>query len=305
MNRKRGQGFVRFGVLAVMAGLVAGLVGGCGRSSALCEADLLKLEPLEGDAEALTTQAMGHWEKRAEEAELRAAIDKMEQALRVNPDQSGLYIQLARAYYFLGDGHLRFDEEREDDMLAAFERGILFAETGIRRQNAEFREMICDDADFKDAVLVVDKASVPLLYWYASNLGKWALAKGLLEALNQKEKIRAMMARCSELDPAYFYGGPNRYFGALYTKLPFPGGDPEKSRANFDASLEIEPNYFATRVLMAELLASKTGDRELFEESLRFVVDTAVDVIPELAPEQAIEQKKARLLLEDIDTLFE
>jgi tetratricopeptide (TPR) repeat protein len=280
-------------------------LSGCGRDSALCKNDLLKIEPLEGDIESVLSQAQAAWEKRADVAELLRAIELWEQAARIDTNRLDVFPHLARAFYFLGDGHYRFQDGKEEAMLQAFERGILYSELGLRAQSPEFRAMVCDGEDFEDAVKVVKADSVPLMYWYASNLGKWALAKGLMEALNQKNKIFAMMTRCAELDPKYFHGGPNRYFGSYYTKVPFPSGDEKLSRENFEKSIAIEPNYFATRVLMAELLATKLGDRKMFEESLRYVIDTDVAAIPDLVPEQEIEKRKAKLLLEDIDVLFE
>ena len=42
----------------------------------------------------------------------------------------------------------------------------------------------------------------------------------------------------------------------------------------------------------------------MFEEQLNFVLQAADDVIPALKPEHAIEKRKARNLMEDVDTIF-
>lgn len=296
-------GGARAFALLILAGLM--VFSGCGRDSAICKDDLMKIDSLEGDVEAVIAEADSHWAKRGDEAELRKAIELYEKAVRIDKKRSELYTRLARAWYFLGDGHLRFDEDKSDDMLAAFERGTIYAELGMREVSPEFKKRICDGEDFEESISVVEADAVPMMYWYATNLGKWALAKSLIEALNQKNKIAGMMERCRELNANYFYGGPDRYFGAYYTKIPFPGGDKELSRKHFDTSIEQEPNYFATRVLMADMLATKADDRELFEKSLKYVLDAPVDVIPELSPEQAIEKKKAKKLMDDIDIYFE
>lgn len=295
-------------IAALLAALVlASAAVGCGssRKSALCADDMYSKASMEGDLGAVLAEADGHWKNRGDEAELRKAIDAFERASKIDPTRDETWVSLARGWYFLGDGHLRFDEAREDEMLAAFEKAAYFAEVGLRSASPEFRAKVCADEDFGKALEVVDKAGVPAIYWYASALGKWALAKSIIEVLNQKDKIAAMMETALERDPAYFYGGPDRYFGAYYTKVPFPNGDLKRSLSHFNKSLEREPNYLATRVLMADLLATKMENRELFEEQLEYVLSKPADIIPELEPEHVIEQKKARALMDEIDVLFE
>ena len=75
-----------------------------------------------------------------------------------------------------------------------------------------------------------------------------AVARGFATILSYKDEIRAIMARCLELDAAYFHSGPHRYFGAFYARVPaFAGGDLERSREHFDTALSVDPNYFDQR----------------------------------------------------------
>ena len=52
------------------------------------------------------------------------------------------------------------------------------------------------------------------------------------------------------------------------------------------------------------ILAPKLKDRALFKAQLDYVLNAKDDVIPALAPEHALEKKKAKLLLADIDDIF-
>jgi hypothetical protein len=114
-----------------------------------------------------------------------------------------------------------------------------------------------------------------------------------------------MMAQCIELDETYFHGGPHRWFGSYYAKLPsIAGRDLEKSGEHFEKALEIAPNYFGTRILRSEYYATNSQDKELFRSDLEFVLNTPSDVIPELVPEQEVEKKKATEMLEEIDDRF-
>ena len=57
-------------------------------------------------------------------------------------------------------------------------------------------------------------------------------------------------------------------------------------------------------MLVAELLAPKLQDRALFDRSLKFVLETPANVIPEMEPEAIIEKKKAERLQKMGDDLF-
>ena len=115
--------------------------------------------------------------------------------------------------------------------------------------------------------------------------------KGLAARLAVKDKVKAVMARALELDPNYYYGGPDRYFGAFH--ILAPGGVMEKSKAHFEKSLELAPNFPGTKVLMAELYAKKADDKALFEKLLDEALATPDDAVPGMEPEIRNEKDKA------------
>ena len=284
---------------------LAALDCGASRQSGLCADDFYTQGSAQGDVEALLAEADGHWAKRSDIGELRQALVLWEKVTTIDPTRYDIFVKLSRGYYFLADGHLSFDEEKKDEMLKGYERGTYFAEVALRGLNPEFRRRVCANEPFEKAIKAVDKGSVPAVYWYSTNLGKWGLASSIIKVLENKDKIAAMIETARKLDPTYFYGAPDRYFGAYYTKIPFPNGDLARSQRHFARSLKVEPSYFATRVLMASMLATKKKDRKMFEDALSFVINAPTDVIPEIQPEQEIEQRKAKALMDDIDDYFE
>ena len=244
--------------------------------------------------------------RRGDVAQLKTAIKHWRDAVAIAPKKTENYIKLSRALYLMGDGYLRLEEE-DDAMVAALEEATNLAETALSIQNTSFRNAVCEGADVEEVVGELRVEDVPAVYWYSTALGKWGLASSILVALKNKDKIFAMMQRVRELNPDYWYGAVDRYLGAFYTKIPFPGGDAEKSMEHFKASLERSPKYLATSVLMAKLLAPKLDDeegRKLYRERLEYVINAPDDIIPELIPEHKLEKKKAKVLLEEIDDLF-
>ena len=248
------------------------------------------------------------WAERDSEAKLREAIAHWEKVVELDPKDHAAWAQLTRAIYFLADGHIRFhtDEKAEDDMLATFEKAVTAAERGLMALSQPFAKKMQDGAKIEEAAKELDKSGVPLLYWRASALGKWAAAKGFATLLSYKDEIKDVMQICLDKDPTYFHSGPDRYFGVFYARAPgFAGGDLNKSREHFTKSLKAEPNYLGTSVLMAEDLAVKSQDKKLFEERLDFVLKADPAAIPDIAPENRVEQKKAKELLTKKDELFE
>jgi hypothetical protein len=260
----------------------------------------------QGAVSELRAQAEAAWAQRDEEAQVRTAIEKWADAASVDPGQHEVWTSLSRARYFLADCHLRFDDARQAEFMEAFMQGKRDGERALAELSPEFAQRMEAGTRIEEAVTVLDRNAVPALYWRSSNLGKWASAEGIATLLYYKDEIRAIMGRCLELDPDYYYAGPHRYFGVFYARAPsFAGQDLDRSREHFETSIRFEPNYFATHVLLAEDWAVKAQDRAVYEEQLRWVLDHDPNALPDVGPENRCEQRKARIALERIDELFE
>lgn len=256
----------------------------------------------EGNLTEVLSEAEAAWEGRGDAETLRKAISLYEKAIAINPDQLDVLIRLARAYYFLSDGYHRGDR---DAQLKYYDLAASWGEKAMA-QDADFVTKVKDEgADIEDAVEVLDAEYAGAVYWSASAVGKWARLKGFTTLLSQKNKVKKFMEWVTATDPDYYHAGPPRYWGAYYAIAPsFAGGDVEKPKEQFEKSLEMEPDFFGTKVLMADAYATKVQDRELFERLLTEVLEGDPTVLPEVVPEQKVEQEKARELLGDADDLF-
>ena len=107
----------------------------------------------------------------------------------------------------------------------------------------------------------------------------------------------------SEYIEDYYYGGPTRFFGMFYSRLP--GVPLDRAKLNFDQSLLDNPNFFGTKVLRARYYHTKLGNRELFEEDLKTIIDSDPSLLPDAMPENLFEQEKAKELLNNVTILFE
>jgi hypothetical protein len=235
---------------------------------------------------------------RSDRAQLELAVQKYEAATKLNDADWQSYEKLARAAYLLADGWLSFEiETKEAEFLAMHEKGYTAAERGLKALVPEIEKKLSLGVDLKDAVTLAGKDAVGLLYWYSTNLGKWGNAQGIEVVVRYKERIFNVMSHVAMLDPEYFHGAPDRYFGAFYAIAPAAfGGDLDKSWEHFQKSLRAAPNYLATYNLIAEFYAPKKRDGKLFDQMIAKVKESPVDIIPGLEAEAAVEKRKAEML---------
>jgi hypothetical protein len=150
--------------------------------------DVVSPETVEGDR---------LWLARGDKASLEAAIAAWERALAASPSDASLLVKLARARYFLADGHLRGDQGA---YLASLEKGVGFAERALGAASPAFASAVKDGDPVMEAVEMVGPEGVAALYWYATNLGKWSKATSFTVMLAHKDTYRAAMERCLALD---------------------------------------------------------------------------------------------------------
>jgi tetratricopeptide (TPR) repeat protein len=286
-------------VVATLIGLTAA-TSGCAASRR--EGWEVTTAPTGSTAEfqAARTTAMTHWMQRGDSAHLRQAIEALESAFRANPTNIEVASLIARAYYLRAER----DAANEDERLTLYEIGTQRGEQAMSI-DTKFKDAMRRDSDYGEAVRGLGVEYVPALYWTAVNLGRWSRAKGFATVLANRRKVQHLVSRVSTLDSTYFYGASDRYWGAYYSIAPgFAGGDKEKSRQHFEKSLKLAPNYIGTKVTYAETYAVGVQDRDLFERLLKDAIATPVSSLPDVEPEQRMEQAKARAFLARTAELF-
>jgi hypothetical protein len=288
---------------------MAALVASCGSTRETAWDTTSESVQLDDAARAqvadLMAQAAAAWANRDDPAQAKAAIDAWSKAAEVDPKNVEALNELTHAIYFYSDCHLRFDEDNPDAYKKSHEDGTRAAERALSALSPAFAEKMAAGELIEDAISVLNASAVPALYWRSSNLGRWAILESFATLLSYKDEIREIMEFCLDNNPLYFYQGPDRYFGVFYAKAPgFAGGDMKKSAAHFNVAIDAHPNYYGTRILMAEEWAIKEDNRPLFEELVNYVLNGDANAIPEIKPEALCEKRKAAKLMAEIDDIF-
>ncbi len=254
---------------------------------------------VKGSYEDLINRANSFWKNRYNRDSLLKSLELYKKAYEKRPDKAYFpAVRLSRGYYFLAEA---FDRGNKEKMLKDYEMG---KDWGIKALQTNDMVKKAGDKWYK-VVNKLGKEYIEAMYWTAVNLGKWSKLYGIMKSIFNLSKVKSLIRRVGELDPTFFYGAPDRYWGAYYAAIPgLMGGSLKKSKEHFEKSLKIAPYYLETKVLYAEFYAVKKGDKKLFKKLLNEVLKADVNVYPDVIPEQKVSQDKARELLKKIDELF-
>lgn len=160
--------------------------------------------------------------------------------------------------------------------------------------------------DPKAALAKATGADVPLLYWTAASWGS-AIALGLdkPELVIDVPTVRAIADRALALDESWNKGALHEMFISLESVPEALGGSPDRARQHFKRAVELE-HALSPGPYVALALGVSVGaqDRAEFESLLK----QALEIDPEKDPSNRlvtlIQQRRARALLDHIDTLF-
>jgi len=115
------------------------------------------------------------------------------------------------------------------------------------------------------------------------------------------------MKRALELDEGFYYGGPHLFMGIWFASRPqIAGGNLKKSQDHFLKALDLgQGKFLMGYVYYADFYARKKMDKELFTSTLQKVVETPVEISPDLILVNTVAKHKAKELLNHVEEYFE
>jgi cell division protein FtsN len=181
--------------------------------------------------------------------------------------------------------------------MSELKRYRLFDE-GFNRAIPEFRQSLRD---------AFDKRNIQALYLTAVNWAGWInLNMDKPEARADIPKAAAMLEFVNELDPSYAGGTVHAVLGSLYANRPkADGGDPVSAKEQFELAFSYSgKTIMNVDVMYARFYATQIQDQVLFRETLENVLATPADKYPDKTFVNEIARRKAKVLLDDMDTYF-
>ncbi|NCN09296.1 MAG: hypothetical protein GW938_05570 [Leptospira sp.] len=241
------------------------------------------------------------WDTRYEKENLQQALKDLTQIAEENPGDYDVMVMLCRGYYLMADGHLylEINESNASDIKRQqaenFDLGVKWCEKAMATNEVYHAKVAVGGAAPAAAFNDITEKELSALYWRYANLAKWSRIEGLMTLLENKSQFTATIERVEKLDKNYFHGAVNRYKGGA--NILSPTGNKSEGKAQLEASIKQAPNYFGTKVIYAEI--GLRAEEEKAIKLLNEVINGNPKSIPEIAPEQMIEQRKAKKLLEE------
>ena len=251
----------------------------------------------------LIDQAKIFWEQRSDSNAVIKANQILGLANEVENNNSELLSIYSKSLFFQG----MFLEQTKTKKDSLFFKGAEVAEYSVLNDSL-FITILNEtegDSNFKilSALSIAPKELAPAMYWWATNKLWYLINKPAIERINHRELLEIIMHRIISLEPDYLYGGPYRFFGVFYSRIP--GVKILQSKNYFQKAIASSPSYFGNKVQMAEFYHQKAENRELFNSQLKSIIDINPSIDPEIIPENIFYQKRAQQLLAQEDTLFE
>ena len=251
----------------------------------------------------LIEQGKLFWEQRSDSSAIMKADHFLSLANEYRPHDFGPSVLYSRVLYFRAM-FLEKDPAVKDSLFA---RGANAAKQSVMT-HMEFQSIYKTaqgDSSFRvlAALTNAPRVLVPGLFWWATNQAWYLNSKPAMERLNHRELLEVIMHRIISLEPDFFYGGPYRFFGLFYSRIP--GVELIQSKTYFEQALATHPDYMGNAVHMSEFYHQKAGNRDQFQIQLESVISTDPTTSPEILPENLFYQDRARLLLKQKSILFE
>ncbi|MBE76503.1 MAG: hypothetical protein CMG41_02045 [Candidatus Marinimicrobia bacterium] len=273
-------------------------------SSWQCSSQKIELENAQSqNIDFLISQAKIFWEQRSDSNAVIKANQILGLANKVENNNSELLSIYSNSLFFQG----MFLEQTKTKKDSLFFKGAEVAKYSVLNDSIfiTILNKTEGDSNFKilSALSIAPKDLVPSMYWWATNKLWYLNNKPAIERINHRELLEIIMHRIISLDPDYLYGGPYRFFGVFYSRIP--GVEISQSKKYFQKAIASSPNYFGNKVQMAEFFHQKAENRNLFNHQLKSVIDINPSIDSRVIPENIFYQKRAKQLLIQEDTLFE
>ena len=160
--------------------------------------------------------------------------------------------------------------------------------------------------EFEQSLKQFKKEDVQVLFALGSAWAGWLQANSAdWNAVAELPRIKAIIQRVLELDPAINNGDAYLYMAVMQSFLPpAMGGKPELAKKNFEKAIEVSNgSNLMAKLLFAEKYARLVFDKELHDKLLKEIIDSKIEN-DESTLINSIAQHKAELLLAQSDEYF-
>jgi hypothetical protein len=234
------------------------------------------------------------------------------------------------AYLMLMDGMIEAWPDNERLLIAAAQTYSSYASAFVEEQDEEYATLLLGRCrqyalkalelkgfkdplgrpfdDFQNGLRALEKKDVPYIFWAANCWASWiSLNLDSMEALAELPRVELMMHRVLELDEGFNYGSPHLFMGIWFASRPkMAGGDLKKSQEHFLKAIDLgKGKFLMAYIYYANYYARQALDKDLFIFTLKKVLETPANTLPDLTLLNTVAKKKAKELLSHVEEYFE
>ncbi len=245
------------------------------------------------------------------------SLKLLESLLADNPEHRGLLTAAAGGFtqYAFAFVQEDADEIESRDLAAAEAQRARALRLYLRAQNYGLRGLEVKHPGFrkelfanpKDAVRVVTKDEVPLLYWTAAAWGAAiSLSKDRPELVAQIPAMEALIYRALELDESFGHGAIHTFLITYEMGRRGAVGDPAvRARKHFERAVDLSGGKDASPfVSLAEAVCVQKQDAKEFSSLLEKALAVNAEANPDTRLLNLVMQRRARWLLSKKADLF-
>jgi tetratricopeptide (TPR) repeat protein len=243
-------------------------------------------------AQAARERGDDAFQSRDDPKRLADAISLYEKASALDNSIEG-WLRLARAYELLG----RTQRDTNDGRRDAAKHYL----TGLKAATAALELLSPGSTDraapVEKRLSGLSKNAAEALYHYALLHWRWAQTQGTAIELSLRGEVMAAAQKAAGLSPELFGAAPYRLLGELYAELPvFALGNLDTSRDYFQMAINLAPGALENRGAFARSYSKKAAP-ESVKTFLEEIQNADPNTMKELAPENRLEQKRAKAAL--------
>ena len=246
-------------------------------------------------------------------------LKMIELLLEAAPENRGMLLQACSTFTQYAVAFIATDAEvaelRDYDYAAADTHNTRARKMNVRARDYCLRRAELDypgltqrlQRDPESAVMELGVEDVETMYWLGAS---WAMAisLGLGEPALVADipAVQALMARALELDEDFNRGALHTAFITLESLPEQLGGSQDRAREHFDRAVELSDGLDASPYLsLATGVSVSNQDREEFVSLLQSALAVDPDEEPSIRLSNVVSQRRAALLLDQADELFE
>ncbi len=210
---------------------------------------------------APSSQAAALWARRAERAQLEAAIAQLSEDARATDSRgAAAATQLANAHLLMGESILALGWAEPAQAARHFALGSEAAIHALARSAASAAAAVQQERAPAASELRTP-GDAPSAYWLAANVYAGSQLAGFAELVTHEALVRGVLERCIELAPELDGGGAQRLLAALYAHPVLPAmRDLAKARALTDDALSRDRNDLRNALAYVEHYAVPAQD---------------------------------------------